>query len=266
MSLPKISIITPSLNQGEFIERTIQSVLSQGYPNLEYFIFDGGSSDNTVSVIERYQDKLTGWVSASDDGQVAAINTGLDRISGDIWAFINADDYYLPGAFELVAKEYLRDPFDLIVGACVHVDRDEKRLRSVRFTGNRLEDLLNLDLYELSYITQPEIFMSKRVFEVCGKFNPEYKIAFDYAYWLKAASYGFNFRSIDKEIACFRTHSNQKTGSRARMYLETVRVAHANISQSKSMLSKKDARLIQLGLYRTMWRAFQSWFRAALFR
>src|SRR5512145_725803 len=93
---PKISLVTPSLNQGRFIEATIQSVLSQNYPNLEYLVMDGGSTDNTVEVLKRYSSQLK-WVSAKDNGQTDAINKGMHAVSGDILAYLNADDLFLPG-------------------------------------------------------------------------------------------------------------------------------------------------------------------------
>ena len=110
---PKLTVITPSFNQGRFIERTIRSVLDQGYPNLEYVIVDAGSMDETVEVIRRYEDRLAWWVSEPDEGQSDAINKGLERTSGEIVAYLNSDDYFLPGAFEtaIAALERSRRPW-----------------------------------------------------------------------------------------------------------------------------------------------------------
>src|SRR6476660_7135206 len=105
MSL-KLTIITPSFNQGRFLEETIRSVLSQGYESLEYMVIDGGSTDESVSIIRRYEDRLAYWVSEKDRGQVHAINKGLEKDTGDICAFLNSDDVYLPGTFNDVMKYF----------------------------------------------------------------------------------------------------------------------------------------------------------------
>lgn len=116
-SWPRISIVTPSYNQAEFLERTIFSVLNQNYPKLEYIIIDGGSTDGSVEIIKKYDKYLTFWVSEKDNGQADAIRKGFARATGEILAWINSDDTYLPGTFLKVAKAFIKNPkVDLIFG------------------------------------------------------------------------------------------------------------------------------------------------------
>ena len=123
----KLSVITPSLNQGAFIERTIRSVLDQGYENLEYLVVDGGSTDETVEVIERYDDRIDWWVSEADAGQTDAIDKGLERATGDVIAYINSDDYYLPGAFATALGALERSGASWVAGAAINVDPEGRR-------------------------------------------------------------------------------------------------------------------------------------------
>jgi len=126
---PKISIITPSFNQGDFIEQTILSVLSQDYPNLEYLVMDGGSSDTTLTILKKYSGKVT-WISEADQGQAHAINKGLRRASGSIVGYLNTDDVLLPGTLKKVADAFINDPQTVWVsGKCRIVDEENNEIR-----------------------------------------------------------------------------------------------------------------------------------------
>src|ERR1043165_8570399 len=141
MNLPKITIITPSYNQGEFLEDTFRSVLEQNYPNLEYFVVDGGSTDASVDIIKRYADHFDWWVSEKDRGQSHAINKGLERATGDIVTWLNSDDYYPPDILHFVAQMFDDPNVHLINGDCEIIDGEGKFVRVVQpgqVTLNRL--------------------------------------------------------------------------------------------------------------------------------
>src|SRR5262245_14647820 len=139
MKLPRISIVTPSYNQGKFIEATIRSVLDQGYPNLEYLIIDGGSTDESVDIIRRYEKHLAYWVSEKDNGAADAISKGFARATGDIFAYLNSDDVYLPGALQTIASVMDDPAAGVAFGNMYWMDADGKTVgerRQTRF--NRL--------------------------------------------------------------------------------------------------------------------------------
>ncbi|MEB3211902.1 MAG: glycosyltransferase family 2 protein, partial [Leptolyngbyaceae bacterium] len=174
MIWPRISIITPSYNQGHFIEETIRSVLLQSYPNLEYIIIDGGSSDNTVEIISKYASHLAYWVSEPDRGQSHAINKGLARATGEIIAYINSDDYYLPGSFRKIAEYYNNHPeTDLIHGRCRYIDEMGNKVGEQFGNIQTFEEIIDLwgVWWNKRQFVQPEVFWSRRIFEKIGLFN-----------------------------------------------------------------------------------------------
>ncbi len=213
-NLPKITVITPSFNQGEFIERTIESVLKQGYPNLEYFVIDGGSTDDTVSILKKYGKELK-WVSEKDKGQSDAINKGLRRANGDIIAYLNSDDTYEPGALERVADFFTKNPsVKWVTGKCRIIDVNDKEVRKA-ITGYK-NFLLRRYSYNIllvtNFISQPATFMRKEAFREFGLFDVDQHRVMDYDYWLKLGRlYRPGF--IDEYLACFRVHRASKTSS-----------------------------------------------------
>jgi len=184
---PKISIITPSLNQGRFIEETIRSVLLQGYPNLEYFIMDGGSKDQTLDILEKYSPWITYWESIPDKGQSHAIYKGFERATGSIYAYINSDDLYEPGAFKHVAELFSENPnVTCIAGGC-RIFGSEHRI----FKADWPDDLSELLRPFGSPAPQPSFFFSSKAYKLVGGFNTELHYIFDREFYIKLAISGY---------------------------------------------------------------------------
>jgi glycosyltransferase involved in cell wall biosynthesis len=208
---PRISIITPSYNQGQFIEETIRSVLLQGYPNLEYIIIDGGSTDNSVEVIKKYERWLAYWVSEPDKGQSAAINKGWKKSTGEILAWLNSDDLYFPHALNTIVKYFSMNPDSLVVyGNCDVLAKNGKRIDSIRnvpFNAYRL-------LY-FNYIPQPSLFLRKRIFDKVELLDSALHYIMDWdlllrvAITLKKKEIGY----FPKTLSCLRMYHGCKTVS-----------------------------------------------------
>jgi glycosyltransferase involved in cell wall biosynthesis len=211
---PRISIITPSYNQGHFIEETIRSVLLQGYPNLEYIIIDGDSTDNTVKIIKKYEPWLTYWVSESDRGQTHAINKGFARATGEILAYINSDDYYLPGTFFRIAEHFNQHPeIDLLHGRCRYVNEAGEKVGEQLGNIQSFEEIIDLwgVWWQKRQFVQPEVFWSRRIADRVGTFNEALNYVMDYDYWCRILKAGGKVERIESELACFRFTANQKS-------------------------------------------------------
>lgn len=208
-SYPKISIITPSYNQGQFLEETILSVLNQNYPNLEYIIIDGGSTDNSVEIIKRYEKYLAYWVSEKDNGQTFAINKGLKKATGDIIAYINSDDVYLPDAFNRIVKMFNKQPtWGMVYGDYYLIDESSKVIKKKREID--FDYVMGCFIGMGIIIPQPTVFFTRSVFEKVGYFDESYNYTMDADYWLRVAQVA-KIKHIPKFIACFRLHKKSKT-------------------------------------------------------
>ena len=205
----KISIITPSFNQGKYIEDTIRSISGQGYENFEHIVVDGGSTDNTIEVLKK-NDHLK-WVSEKDRGQTHAINKGLDMATGDILNYLNSDDMLSPGSLMKV-NDYFRENSgtDLVYGNCTMVDDKGKEIKLRRSEDFDLQRFLYLGY---SYIQQPTVFFRRGVFEEIGYFDEGLDFVMDYDYWIRTAIKNKELKYLDTELALMRIHGEAKTVS-----------------------------------------------------
>jgi glycosyltransferase involved in cell wall biosynthesis len=221
--LPKISIVTPSYNQGKFIERTIKSVLDQKYPSLEYIVMDGGSTDDTVSILKKYGKQIT-WVSEKDNGQAHAINKGLKIATGDILAYLNSDDTYQPGSLKRVG-----DFFDVHSHAYFvygHGRLIDSKDREVGFYNDSPTD--SARLFEQCNISQPTCFWRREVLETVGYFDETYQFTMDYDYWVRVAR-TYHLYYIRDVLANTRIHPDAKTSAFThKLHTDALRVVQTH--------------------------------------
>ena len=180
---PLVSIITPSFNQGVFIEETIRSVISQDYPHLEYWIIDGGSQDGSLDIIHKYADRVSGWISEPDEGQADAINKGFRLVKGEIIAWINSDDLYRPHAIARAVAALESQPE---VGL-VYSDVDSIDARGELFNRMYYDQWQLVDLMAFKILGQPSVFFRRSVLEAAGLLDPSYNFLLDHHLWLRIA-------------------------------------------------------------------------------
>lgn len=210
---PLISIVTPSYNQAAFLESTIRSVLDQKYGNLEYLVVDGESSDGSQTIIQRYSDRISWWVSEKDHGQADAINKGLQRTNGGIVAWLNSDDYYLPGTFEKVAAVFQADPaIGLLFGDLLAVDENGEQINILRYGNYELADLMTFHI-----IGQPAVFFRREVMQCAGMLDLSYQYLLDHQLWIRMASQ-CKMRYIPEPLAAARYHAGAKNIAHAQQF------------------------------------------------
>jgi len=207
-SWPKISIVTPSYNQAQFLERTILSVLNQNYPNLEYIIIDGGSTDGTLNIIKKYENKIAYWISEPDKGMYNALNKGLRIASGEILAYINSDDLYLPNTFFFVVGYFQKNiGTTLIYGDCIFINENGDHLYTYRYLPFKFYRYVALNW---SSIPQPTTFWRNTVHKTEIYFDENFKMLGDFDFYIKVGQQ-FRIEYVKKEIAVFRLHKGSLT-------------------------------------------------------
>jgi GT2 family glycosyltransferase len=178
--------VTPSYNQADFLEQTLRSVLEQDYPRVEYLVADGGSTDGSVEILKKYAGGLAWWVSEKDRGQGDAINKGLTRASGEIFAWLNSDDYYLPGAVSSAVAAFKENPEALLVyGNMLAVDGNGQALNVLKYGQYSLEDLLCFQI-----VGQPAVFFRREAYESAGKLDITFHYMLDHHLWIRIARQG----------------------------------------------------------------------------
>lgn len=207
--MPKISIVTASYNQGHFIEETIQSVLNQNYPNLEYIFIDGGSTDNSVDIIKKYQENFTYCVSEKDKGQANAINKGLKLCTGDIFNWLNSDDYLEPGALFTIAEAFANEQVQMVAGNVRIFSNTEEKI-----IPNQKLSAIDLMCWKPGVtFVQPGVWMRRALIEKCGGIDEQFHYAFDWDLYIRYLYCFPIVKELNNLLVHFRLHENSKTQS-----------------------------------------------------
>jgi len=213
---PRVSVVTPSFNQARFLEGTLRSILLQGYPNLEYFVMDGGSTDGSVDIIRQYAPWITHWVSESDGGQSTAINRGLKLGSGFFATWINSDDMLERDALVTHLRQCGFSPGIVYVGDCLYVDESDQPLNVHRGRVHGFEDLVHVRTvwraHERGHIVQPEVLFPRQLALEVGGLDSHNHRTMDYELWGKLLLAGAHFKYTHIRFGRFRVHPGQKTG------------------------------------------------------
>ena len=254
-NLPKISIITPSFNQGKFIEETIRSVLLQGYPNLEYIIIDGGSTDETLEIIKKYSDFITYWVSKPDEGQSHAINEGLAKATGDIFNWINSDDLLAPNALWKIASCFLGNTnIDVLIGKLKVIKHDELLVDSYRMQYfEDVESTMNF-----GGMSQPSLFFRLEKIKLLIGVDERFHYCMDLDLWYRyLLTFGLkHIASTEQTLAYYRVHdatksSNEKEANAERLVL--ILTLLRALGMSEQNINKLKPQTLDLKKYNKVW-------------
>ena len=204
---PKITVVTPSYNQKEFIERTILSIINQNYPNLEYIVCDGGSTDGTIDILKKYDKQIDWWISEKDKGQTDAINKGMKKATGDIVCWINSDDILLPGALYNVANFFQKHPeCDFANGYTIEIDKEDKILKFTHIIMSRF--FFEKGCYNIS---QQGMFWKRNLFDKIGYLNESFHAKMDVEWLIRVYESGANIQLLNKHLGAIRIYGETKT-------------------------------------------------------
>lgn len=266
-----VSIVTPSFNQARYVETTIQSVLSQNYPRIEYIVIDGVSTDGSVEIIKKYENHLAYWISERDNGQADAINKGLARANGEIVAWLNSDDYYLPNAISSAVKVFEGIPgLAMVYGDMLAVNDQGQTINTLKYKQLSLEDLLCFQI-----IGQPAVFFRRDAFEKVGGLDSTFHFLLDHHFWIRLTSQG-KILHVPQRWAAARYHAEAKNRAKAAEFgREAFRIldwvkSKPELADAISSVEKRahasahrvDARYLLDG--GQSWSALKAWTRALL--
>lgn len=233
MNLPRISVVTPSYNQGAFLEATIRSVLGQNYPNLEYIVIDGGSSDKSVDIIRKYEERLAYWVSEPDRGQAHAINKGFAKATSDIFCWINSDDLLASGALHRVGSHFVEHSRSVwCTGQCEVIEADGRVRRKLAVdVDGSLSDWLVHMKYNRAAILQPSTFWRSSAHHQVGVLRENLHYVFDFEFFYRIRKAMGAPEKLDSVLSQFRLHGESKTVSRKDAFLlEMIAIAREEMA------------------------------------
>lgn len=247
-ALPKITVVTPSFNQAAFIGQTIESVLSQGYPDLEYIVMDGGSTDGTPDLLRQYSGRLT-WISEPDRGQVHAINKGFRRATGAVLAFLNSDDLYEPGALLAVGRYFAAHPgSSWLTGRSRIIDGEGREIRrAITVYKNLWLRIANVRTLQITnYVSQMATFWRREAYERVGELDEGLHYVMDWDYWMRLGRH-YRLSVIHRDLACFRMHAASKSGTSA---AKAVAAANAQFDEEIRIARRHTRSPLLLALHR----------------
>ncbi|HXH61264.1 MAG TPA: glycosyltransferase family 2 protein [Fimbriimonadaceae bacterium] len=248
---PKITVVTPSYNQGAYLKETLGSIVAQNYPNVEIIVIDGGSTDDSKEVIESFSEHIAYWVSEPDKGQSHAINKGFAEATGDVLCWLNSDDVFLPGALNTVAQAFIAHPdWNWVTAPTLKFGEGFDVHEGIyKLPGSRAEWLVNCP------ISQPSTFWRRSLYDQLGGLDESFHYVMDFEYWLRLVFAGERPRWISRPLSAYRLHDVSKTVSQAEKFrIEEVRMRDLYVgkldgrerSSLEKMLRDREA-LLELG-------------------
>jgi glycosyltransferase involved in cell wall biosynthesis len=244
-SYPKFTIVTPSFNQGKFIEETIKSVINQDYPNIEYIVLDAGSSDDTCLILEKYTDRINHWVSKPDNGQTDAINTGFHMATGEFVGWLNSDDYLEPQVLWDIYEAFKDNQVGTVCGSLNIIEEDGELIQIRKSDFLTFDNLLN----GTAQVLQPGSFHRKSLIDQYGYLDASLNYVMDFDFWLKLGQHS-NYIQLNKIVANHRMHKSSKTQAEYAKFIPEIKRVRSKF-KGKSFCKKSLGILrCELGLHR----------------